>query len=237
MGGPWHNLRPCFGWTASLAVLGGLACAPTPSNGVLFWDGSTTRTPPVANADADIGDRAMLDQPSGSGGAAGEDAAGDTAPVVEPPDARPGSGSCMLKVSVLTRTTNTAYAPRNVGAIWIVDGAGKFVKSLNVWGNRRLSHLNNWAASTRAAGVPNNRVDAVTAATLSNHGVRSGTWNCTGANASLVPDGPYKVCFELNESNGTPADDCVSFNKSSQGQSLRPADVSSFTMRMIAYLP
>jgi hypothetical protein len=83
-----------------------------------------------------------------------------------------------------------------VGAIWISDGKGTFIKSLNVWGQRRRRHLSTWNDASGGSTV-----DAVTAATASNHGTRMGTWDCTGVDRKPVPDGAYRVNADLTESN------------------------------------
>ncbi len=141
-----------------------------------------------------------------------------------------------LKVTVTTKAAGGQYAPRNVGAIWIADSGNKFVKSLYVWAQRRRSYLSHWGSATSAAGLSANVVDAVTAATLSNHGVRTATWNGTNASKVAVPDGAYKVCFELCD-GGTVPYQCVDFNKSRTAQNLTPPDTANFTMRSIGYTP
>ncbi len=66
-------------------------------------------------------------------------------------------------------TTGRDYNPRNSGAIWIVDGGGEFLKTLNVWAAKRKVHLNAWNSATSTAGMAGNIFDAVTGATLSTH--------------------------------------------------------------------
>jgi hypothetical protein len=89
------------------------------------------------------------------------------------------------------------YAPRNVGAIWIADGNGRFVKSLTVWGRRRVSHLERWESVSGGSTV-----DAITSATAGNHGTRMASWDCTGANHQPVAAGAYSVNVEFTEQNG-----------------------------------
>ena len=40
------------------------------------------------------------------------------------------------------------YSPRNVGAVWIVDSSGKFVKTLTVWAFIRAIYLQKWYSSS-----------------------------------------------------------------------------------------
>jgi hypothetical protein len=143
----------------------------------------------------------------------------------------PGS----LTVAVTTRSAGGRYEPDNVGAIWIADSGNKFVKSLFVWGSQRRRELSAWNSATAAAGLANNLVDAVTAATMSGHGVRMGAWNGTDARRALVPDGSYKVCFELRDGGGQ--SQCVDFMKTRSPQTVTPADTTTFTKRTIGFTP
>jgi hypothetical protein len=138
-------------------------------------------------------------------------------------------------ISVTTKAAGGRYQPDNVGAIWIADSSTKFVKSLYVWGSQRRSELRNWTSATSAAGLANNLVDAVTAATMHSHGLRTATWAGTDTKKALVPDGAYKVCFELQD--GNQQYQCVDFTKSRSAQTVTPSDTTSFTMRKIAYTP
>jgi hypothetical protein len=124
-----------------------------------------------------------------------------------------GSATCSLSVSVTTTAPGGNYKPRNVGAIWVADSSGAFVKSLEVWGSQRLSHVTAWNAATRAAGAAGNKVDAVTSATLSAHRTHSVTWNCLNYNRQAVPDGMYRVYFEVTDSNSSGPNHFESFAK------------------------
>ena len=148
---------------------------------------------------------------------------------------RSGSLTGTLKVSVTTKSAGGRYAPDNVGAIWIADSGTKFVKSLYVWGSQRRRELSTWTSATSAAGLANNLVDAVTGATMHDHGVRMATWNGTNTAKALVPDGAYKVCFELRDGSGQ--SQCVDFNKGRDSQTLSPADTGPFTKRSVGYTP
>ena len=222
-----------------------LGCSPLPRNSALYWDAATTTAPAIEPAAEDAATAPPPDAERGDTGIGAPDirdaGASEQTDAAPRPDAivdgRIPAAMCVLKVTVTTRTLNRSYAPRNVGAIWIADQTGKFVKSLNVWGNRRLAELDRWVAATRAAAVPNNRVDAVTAATMANHGTRTGTWNCTDVNRAAVPDGSYQVCFEMNETNNASEYECVAFNKLAAPQTVAPPDAPAFRARMIEYSP
>jgi hypothetical protein len=140
-----------------------------------------------------------------------------------------------LMVSVTTRAAGGQYQPDNVGAIWIADANTRFVKSLYVWGQQRRRNLTRWTSATSSAGLANNVVDATTGATMRSHGLRMASWNGTDSNRALVPDGAYKVCFEL--ADGASQYECINFNKSRSPQTVMPANTTSFTSRTIGYAP
>ena len=216
-------------------------CLTSPQNGAQSFEGRTVAPNPPAEGD-------------GSGGAG---VGGDGSSIVDVSAAAPevssmdvpldrggfdlslprDGGGCQLTAVVTTMTKNQSYAPRNIGAIWIGGADGTFMKSLTVWAANRRSHLNRWIQVTSAAGLPQNRVDAVTSATKNSDGIRMGTWDCTNTNRQLVPDGPYQVCFELNESNGASRYNCVPFSKGPAAVELHPPDAPGFLARVIAFSP
>ena len=180
---------------------------------------------------------------TGSGGAAGTGGRGGTSGA----GGRGGSGgttgtggtsgvlSGSLMISVTTKAPGGRYQPDNVGAIWIADANTKFVKSLYVWGQQRRNELRQWASATSAAGMSNNLVDAVTAATMKSHGARTASWNGTNTSKALVADGAYKVCFEVED--GASQYQCVDFSKSRSAQTVMPADTAGFSARKLTYTP
>lgn len=105
-----------------------------------------------------------------------------------------GPGCQQVAFTVTVRGPIGDYDPKNVGAIWISDSKGKFVKTLRVWANRRRDHLSNWETATGK-----NLVDAVTSATISSEGARAANWNCTDAAGKAVPSGAYRVNVEWSE--------------------------------------
>jgi hypothetical protein len=227
-----------------LLVATAAGCMTPPQNGALSFDGRTVApTPPDGEGTGGAGQ-------VGGGGGGGSSVVDipDAAPEVASADTRADlassdlslprdGGGCQLNTTVTTMTRNQNYAPRNIGAIWIGGADGTFIKSLNVWAANRRSHLNRWIQVTGAAGLAQNRVDAVTSATKSSDGTRLGSWDCTNTAHQLVPDGAYQVCFELNEGNGTSRFNCVSFNKGPVAVELRPPDSPGFLARVIAFSP
>jgi len=149
------------------------------------------------------------------------------------PDLASMPKDCSLAVTVTTVSPGGKYSPRNIGAIWISDDSDRFIKTLNVWADRRAKYLRRWNAATAAAMLPADRTDAISSATKSSHSVRSGTWNCTNTASVPVSDGPYKVCFELTDYDGDGPYNCVPFTKSAAPFTLTPADAPSFTARKL----
>jgi hypothetical protein len=146
------------------------------------------------------------------------------------------SQSCKLSVTVTTTAPGGNYQPRNVGAIWIADSNGKFLKSLEVWGAQRLSRVVAWNAATKAAGASGNKVDAITSATLSSHKTHKATWNCTDYKQATVPDGSYRVYFEVADSNSGGPNIFETFTKGSS-PATTTASMSNFQNITIAFTP
>jgi hypothetical protein len=129
-----------------------------------------------------------------------------------------------LSFSVTTATLRGRYSPRNIYAIWVADAQGKFVKTLAKFAGIRARYLTGWNG---AAG--GNVVDAVTGATVANHGTRSVTWNLTDVSKKPVPDGEYKIVVELTDADKTGASASVPFTKGPAPVTLSPADQGSFS--------
>ncbi|MDP9034877.1 MAG: DUF2271 domain-containing protein [Myxococcota bacterium] len=152
-------------------------------------------------------------------------------------DAGRVSGTCSLSVTVTTVTNNGGYSPHNIGAIWVAQGSGSFVKTLAVWAKARISHLTLWNTMTAAAGARQNTVDAITGATLSSHQTHKVTWSCTDTKGATVPDGAYRIYFEMTDDNVTGPSAFVDFTKGSQPLSLTPADTPHFIGINLAFAP
>jgi hypothetical protein len=105
------------------------------------------------------------------------------------------------------------------------------------YADKRKTYLNNWQASTAAAGVEYDTTDALSGATRKSHDTRVATWDGTDFNKNPVQDGSYNVCMELTDKNETGNYSCFSFSKSPQGQSLTPSDKPSFGNISITWAP
>jgi len=131
---------------------------------------------------------------------------------------------------VTTVTARGRYAPDNVGAIWISDASGKFVKTLQVWGTIRLGNATAWTSVSFS-----NTVDAVTGATRHSHGPLQATWDCTDLQRAPVANGAYKVNITFAESDAAiffappPIMATVDFNKGSGPVDVSPPATANFT--------
>jgi|SRR5450432_10773 len=175
---------------------------------------------------------------AGSGGNGGASVPPSSDAGVPPLVGTPLGSTCRLDVTVTTHSGGGNHAPKNVDAIWIDDSTGKFVKSLYVMARNEIQHLNAWNTATTAAGLSRNRVDAVTGASLSGYGTRTASWNCTDVNQKLVAVGGYKVCFDLNDGNGSDKSTCDSLTLGKTATTVMPPDaLPCFTGRILTYTP
>ena len=172
-----------------------------------------------------------------SGGSDAGDDVGTEPPDTGPPDTGQPPPPCSLSVTVTTVTDNGEFSPANVGAIWIAQPSGAFVKTLAAWGSTRINRLTLWSSTTAQAGTSRNTVDAVTGATLQSHKSHSVSWTCTDTNEAIVPDGAYRVYFEMDDSNSPGPNTYVDFTKGPSGQTLTPADAPNFTGIQLVFVP
>jgi hypothetical protein len=131
------------------------------------------------------------------------------------------------------------YSPKNVGAVWITNGPGTFVKTLQVWAARRISKLGEWSDLTSAAGVSRNTTDAVTSATARTHVVHSTSWNCTDYARKPLRQGAYSVCMEVNEANDPESSSflCLPITLAGEGWRMLPPRAPAFDSMSLVYTP
>lgn len=133
------------------------------------------------------------------------------------------SGLEELRFTVRTSAPGGQFAPRNVGAIWIEEGSGQFVKTLERWGKTRAK----WLKAFNAAS-DGNLVDAVTGATQLAHTTHEVVWDLEDVHACEVPHGSYRVAIELTDRSGAGPTLYVPFVKDDQGSYLMPSDAPTF---------
>jgi len=154
-----------------------------------------TGTPasPAAGAPASASAGAAAPKPPAAGAAAPSGGS-----EVEPETTAPteAAGVTKLDLSYTTEALGGRYAPKNVGAVWVTDGSGKLVKSLEVWARTRLRYLLNYASARGSA-----RPDVTATATLTNHKAHMASWDLKGATGSAVPPGKYTLHAEVTDSH------------------------------------
>ncbi len=100
----------------------------------------------------------------------------------------------VVEFQVRTTTPGGNYSPKNIGAIWVEDAAGVFVKSLTIWAQTRRQYLSTWNTNTGG-----NDVDAVTGATSLNHVTHYAAWDFTDVYGNPVETGDYTLQLEMTD--------------------------------------
>ncbi|MGZ3420296.1 MAG: DUF2271 domain-containing protein [Polyangiales bacterium] len=158
------------------------SCSSANSNDPEFWTPSLTTAGAEDDSSAPATDDGVPVDDTGT--VPGEDTGGTTIP----------AGNC-LHVEFTTHSNGGRYSPDHVEAVWIVDGAGKFVRTLALYGFRRTSNLYKW----RTAG--SNTVDAITSATLTSYTHQQFDWNCNDSSKKHVSPGNYTLMVEFAETD------------------------------------
>ena len=158
-------------------------------------------------------------------------------PGVQPPGGLFGAdgglgGSCaepdpsplsQLHVRVRTSPFGGEYAPRHVGAIWIEDARGEFVKTIERWGKTRARNLTRWYAASNG-----NVVDAVTSATATSHTTHDRIWNLGNLERCEIAAGDYKLVMEHTDQDASGASIELPFTKGQVPVTLMPPDDAYF---------
>jgi hypothetical protein len=139
--------------------------------------------------------------------------------------------SAPLVFSVTTVAQGGEFAPKNVGAIWIEDASGAWVKTLAVWAGVSTRFLTSYCAANKTG----NKMDAITSATLAAHKTHQVTWDLTGADHKVVADGDYNVLVECTDHNGTGKLLTVPFHKAQAPMMSMPADTPYFHALELRY--
>jgi hypothetical protein len=183
-----------------------------PGAAVSVWDGAQ-RLPPLEVGPGEGEGRNLVALPLAGAADGGRpaDAAGAPAP-----------SEVVFRVTTLPQ--GGRYQPKNIGAIWIEDAQGEWVKTLALWAAVRVRYL----AAHRAANPTGNRVDAVTSGTLQEHTTHALTWDLTDADGNVVPDGDYQVRVEVTDKDAPGEQTAVDFTKSSDPVVVAPEDTPFF---------
>jgi hypothetical protein len=160
---------------------------------------------------------------SGSGGMT----AGGTGGSMETGGATPTS----VSFDVTTASQGGRYQPKNIGAIWVEDSSGNYVKTLEVWASIRAIYLSRWL-SVNAWG---DQTDAVSGATLRMHMPHHATWDLTDSKGAKVPDGDYSILVESTDADRAGKNTSIKFTKGSKPQTVMPSDDAAFTGLKLVY--
>lgn len=100
-----------------------------------------------------------------------------------------------LKIEFTTAQYGGKYVPKNCGAVWIEDPAGKYIATPELWARIRIRPLFFWSTQRCGTDPP----DAVTSATLDTHELHSVTWDGHDFTGEIAPDGMYVLNIEVTE--------------------------------------
>lgn len=148
-------------------------------------------------ADSVQKDSGLVDvPPDGPDGPGGTGDAGS-----EPPMSTDGYDGCPIHVSVATMSYGTGnnedddYAPNNVGAIWVTDASGAFIRTVAVWSPTYYQFATTWIKQSGGS-----RVDIIASATRRNHDQTVEVdWDCRDKQLMHVAPGSYRLNVEFTE--------------------------------------
>jgi hypothetical protein len=209
-------VRRGLGCVFIASALGLSSCAGADSGGAV--DESTTVNL-AAGSGASVAGSASVSGGAGSSASSGQTDTSTT-----------GSGVAASDLSALTFDVTTApqggkYQPKNIGAIWIQNGSGQFVKSLEVWAKTRRKYLTKYNA---AVGGSSAAIDVTASATLSSHKAHHVSWNLTDKSGAAVPTGKYTLWVEVTDADASGKSYSVDFDTSGGAQTVTPADATYF---------
>jgi MYXO-CTERM domain-containing protein len=111
-----------------------------------------------------------------------------------------------VRITFTTTPSGGNYAPNNVVALWIQNGAGAHQRTVGVWSAVRTQYLISYRAAAGVNDANNLPADAVSGASRSNHqGNLVALWNLKDKAGNVVPDGTYTIRLELADENATTA--------------------------------
>lgn len=109
-----------------------------------------------------------------------------------------------LEVEYKTKTYGGYYAPKNAGAVWIETMTGAYVATLEVYAALRRPSLVYWQ---ERACLEMFGPDVISGGTLTTHEkMHVLTWNGVDFAGNSVPDGPYKLNFDVTETDLEPGE-------------------------------
>ena len=138
-----------------------------------------------------------------------------------------------FNMSFSTAAPGGSYAQKNVVVVWVTQADGTFVKTILRYANSEKGLLSTWKA---AAGTSD--ADAVLGATRANHSApvtMTATWDLKNKSGTVVPDGTYKINFEMTD--GARVTHSFNFVKNSTAGTRTDSGTAYFKNISIAYAP
>jgi hypothetical protein len=160
---------------------------------------------------------------AGRAGTAGKSGAGGSAAGAAGSTSSQGAVAS-LSFDLTTSPVGYRYQPKNIGAIWIQDGNGKLVKSLEVWAQTRRRYLTRYTTALSGTAI-----DVTASATLTSHKTHHATWNMKDRSGAAAPAGKYTLVMELTDGDQTGRSNTIDFDTSTGPQTMTPAMAPSFT--------
>lgn len=136
-----------------------------------------------------------------------------------------------VSFTVTTLPAGGNYAPKHVLAIWI-EKDGVFVKTRKAMANARKQYLYTWKASSNY-----NVVDAITGSTLNSHQTHTISWDCTGLDGNVVPDGNYTLKIEFTDKHAQGPLYSIDFVKGTEAVVLTPPNQTNYINMSFSYTP
>jgi hypothetical protein len=146
----------------------------------------------------------------------------------EPPTNTPPTSAAF---DVTTLAQGGRYQPANIGAIWVEDASGKYIKTLEVWATIRAIYLSQWLSVNQWG----DETDAVSSATLRMHKAHHATWNLKDSNGAVAPDGDYEIFIEVTDQDFPGDSTSIKFTKGPKAQTVMPPDAASFHGLKLTY--
>jgi hypothetical protein len=170
---------------------------------------------------------------------------------------QPASGTpCMMTIDYTVVGSHGMWYPHNIGAVWVEDTNGHFMKTVERWAAIRADYLAAWNMRESAHGkwptcffanacsgamVPD-QTDVVSQATIfEDNQAHHTVWNCKDLNGKVVPDGKYRIFVEEMENIYPlyPAGPLAmfDFDKGATPMTFTPPDTMPFKGMKVVYKP
>lgn len=137
-----------------------------------------------------------------------------------------------VSFTIATQDNYKKYSPDHVLAIWVENGTGNFVKTLQVQAGKRKQYLYTWNAKSGG-----NKVDAISGPTLPDHDSHTVIWNCKDTTGTVVKDGQYQIVTEFTDEHAQGPLQTVTFTKGTGAIKLNPAKQTYFMDMNLVYTP